>query len=68
MIYDPATELVWMSDYLRAWGWDSRIEWEKAQLRKVYNLRWIGPILERLTDNSIRRRSIPSDAPSLHSK
>jgi hypothetical protein len=55
VIYDPAAELVWMSDYLRTWGWDSRIEWEKEQIRKIYNLRWIGPVLERLTDKGLRR-------------
>lgn len=55
--YDPAAELMWMSDYLRAWGWDSRIEWEKAHMRKIYNVRWIGPILERLTDKRLHRLS-----------
>jgi glycosyltransferase involved in cell wall biosynthesis len=55
VIYDPAAELVWMSDYLRTWGWDSRIEWERAQMRKIYNLRWIGPVLERLTIKGLRR-------------
>jgi glycosyltransferase involved in cell wall biosynthesis len=55
VIYDPAAELVWMSDYLRTWGWDSRIEWEKEQFRKIYNLRWIGPVLEHLTEKGLRR-------------
>ncbi len=65
MTYDPAAELVWMSDYLRTWGWDSRIAWEKAQLRKIYDLRWIGPILERWTDKRLRRLA-DRPAQSLH--
>ena len=65
MTYDPAAELVWMSDYLRTWGWDSRIAWEKAQLRKIYDLRWIGPLLERWTDKRLRRLAGRA-APALH--